>query len=345
MTLPRPVRWRRFFAVTLALSLGLATWLRSPVAPPIHPQELALAPLALEPDCCTAGPLRLVGAWHLTSRNDLFGGYSALVQITPGRMLALSDRGNFMDFALPDGASGPVRIGPVLRDQSKLKDQRDIESATRDPLTGHLWIALEGRNAIARYSSGLDRQRFREVPEMKGWAQNTGPEAMVRLADGRFVVLCECNPGWFQGGLHPGLLFASDPSESIAAQTFTFAGVDGYRPTDIAQLPDGRVLILVRRLVWPVPARFAIKVLIADPAAIRPGKIWQGQEIADISAPWPVDNYEGLAIGRQADGKLIGWIISDENGAATQRALLLKVEIDAAKLPPKQRAPGSPDAP
>ena len=161
------------------------------------------------------------------------------------------------------------------------------------------------------------------------WVMNP---AMLRLRDGRFVALCECNPGWFQGGRHPALLIGGDPTQDIAASSFTFVGIDGYRPTDMAQLPDGRVLIIVRRLVWPVPARFAIKILIADPAEIEPGEAWQARELADLADPWPVDNYEGLAIEQQADGKLIAWIISDENGAVTQRVLLLKVVIDESKL-------------
>jgi hypothetical protein len=108
----------------------------------------------------------------------------------------------------------------------------------------------------------------------------------------------------------------------------------------MAELPDGRVLILARTLLWPIPARFAVKVLIADPAAIRPGQVWRAIELGELSGDWPVDNYEGLAIERRADGSLIAWIISDENGAVSQRVLLLKVAIDETRLPPKQKAPG-----
>ncbi len=220
----------------------------------------------------------------------------------------------------------------MLPDPARLKANRDVESATRDPATGRIWIGMEGRGAIVRHGPALDREQFREVPEMRVWPQNSGPEAMVRLTDGRFVALCECNPGWSQGGTHPALLFNGDPASGAAAQPFTLAGVDGYRPTDMAQLPDGRVLILARQLVWPVPARFAVKILIADPVEIAPGMVWQAREVADLSAPWPTDNYEGLAIERQADGTLIAWIISDENAAVTQRVLLLKVRIDESKL-------------
>lgn len=307
-------------------------WLRSVAPIPSHEQRLDVAALPNDPGCCSAGPFDLIGAWQLASPHQDFGGYSALLQAQPGRLLAFSDRGYSLEFSEPGAAQVPIRIAPLLEDSARLKDNRDVEAATRDPRTGSIWIGLEGRDAIARHRADLHRESFREIPGMREWPQNQGPEAMLRLRDGRFVALCECNPGWFQGGLHPALLFSGDPTNDVAAQGFTFAGIDGYRPTDMAQLPDGRVLILVRRLVWPVPARFAIKILIADPAEIASGKIWQARELADLSDPWPIDNYEGLAIGRQADGSLLAWLISDENSAATQRVLLLKLRIDESKL-------------
>ena len=332
MTRPRRSRLRQATAVLISTILLAGVWLRSPAAPQNRDERIVVSALTLPPGCCQAGPFKLIGAWQLQSEHQDFGGYSALLIPQFERLLALSDRGYSLEFSKPDAPRMPIRINPLLEDSARLKDNRDVESATRDPHSGLVWIGLEGRDAFARHGSDMQRQNFRQIPEMAKWPQNQGPEAMLRLRDGRFVALCECNPGWFQGGRHPALLIGGDPTQDIAASSFTFVGIDGYRPTDMAQLPDGRVLIIVRRLVWPVPARFAIKILIADPTEIEPGKAWQARELADLADPWPVDNYEGLAIEQQTDGKLIAWIISDENGAVTQRVLLLKVVIDESKL-------------
>lgn len=323
---------RRFLAVVIAAVLLSGVWLRSPPARKSREERVLLDPFPVLPGCCSAGPFSLVGAWQVESQHEDFGGYSALIQPRAGRLLTFSDRGYWLEFSEPGTPQKPVRIGPILEDSARRKESRDVESATFDTGTGRIWIGLEGRDAIARHGPDLRWESFREIPEMAKWPQNQGPEAMLRLRDGRFVALCECNPGRFQSGLHPALLFGEDPTRAAAAQAFTFAGVDGYRPTDMAQLPDGRVLILMRQLVWPVPARFAIKILIADPAQIASGQTWQAREVADLSDPWPVDNYEGLTIERQADGSLIAWIISDDNGAVTQRVLLLKLRIDETKL-------------
>ncbi len=344
-----PHRDRRLrFVLGLLLAIGLApgTLIRAELPPPDTSAGMAVEPFPIAGLCCNTGPFHLVGAWRLTSAHPDFGGYSALVESAPGRFMALSDRGYFVEFARPDGPPGPVRFGPLLDDAVRLKDNRDVEAASRDPVSGRLWLAQEGRGAIERKAPDLTREVFREIPEMQAWPHNTGPEAMVRLADGRFVILCECSTTrWTSSGIHQALLFAGDPTDRrIQGQPFTFIGVKDYRPTALAELPDGRVLILARRLTWPMPPRFAMKILIADPAQIAAGGTWHAQEVAELLPPWPIDNYEGLTIERQADGRLVAWMISDENGTATQKVLLLEMEIDEKRLPPKQKAPGSPDA-
>lgn len=320
--------------------MGALTWPRIPAPAPDHRARLILSAIFRPQDCCTAGPLSLAGAWQLTSSNSAFGGYSALVPVNSGELLAFSDRGYFLRFAKPGTASAMPEFGSALPASDRTKTSRDVEAATFDPATGRVWLALERRNAVARYHPGKTGGALRRIPEWRDWSGNFGPETLVRLHDGRFIALCECRSSWQGESRYPGFLYASDPVGGGAGAGFTFAGPDGYRPTDAAELPDGRVLILMRRLVWPAPARFAVKVVIADPADIAPGKVWRAREIADIAAPWPVDNYEGVAIEREAGGKLVAWIISDDNGAVSQRTLLLKVVIDEGLLPEKQKAPG-----
>lgn len=297
-------------------------------------------PLNLGADCCATGPFRLMAAWRLTSEHPAFGGYSALLSSSSGDLHSFSDRGYSLAFAKPDRNSVSPQFGSVYPGGAGVKANQDVEAVAWDPVGQRLWLAQEGRNAVARYDPGMKLEALRRIPEWQDWPSNAGPEAMLRLPDGRFIVLCECRSSWFGEYRHPAYLYPGDPTDTAAGQAFTFTGVDGYRPTDMAQLPDGRVLILMRRLLWPIPARFAIKVVIADPAEIVPGRVWRGQEIADLGVPWPVDNYEGIVIEREDDGELVAWIISDENGAVLQRVLLLKVLIDETRLPHKQKAPG-----
>ena len=332
--------FKRALALAVAAGLGFATWLREPAPGPNFELALQLTPLDLGPGGRRIGPFKLSHAWQLRSPNDDFGGYSALVRPAEGRLLALTDRGYFLDFAEPGAKAGAVRIGPVLANQALLKHNRDVEAAAWDPASGQLWLALEGRNAVIRQHLDMRPLALRAIPEWSHWGSNTGPEAMVRLRDGRFVVLCECFTGWFEDAVHPGFLYTGDPSAGSIGQAFSFVGAAGYRPTDVAELPDGRVLIVMRRLVWPAPARFAAKLMLADPAQIVPGQPWQAIELADLSAPLPVDNFEALAVEPRADGSITAWLMSDDNEAVSQRTLLWQLDFRLSDLPPKQKAPG-----
>jgi hypothetical protein len=110
-------------------------------------------------------------------------------------------------------------------------------------------------------------------------------------------------------------------------------GPGRFSPTDAAQLPDGRILVLMRRAVWPMPARFAGRIALFDPADIAAGRTVRAQTVAMLSSLLPVDNFEGIAIEPRGDGKVTVWLISDDNGAAAQRTLLWKLVLDPTDLP------------
>jgi hypothetical protein len=327
---------RRLSLLVLALILLPTTCLRDAPRPHNHSQAVLAAALPL-PRTTRIGPFTLTGAWQLTSANGEFGGYSALLAAKPGWLVAFSDGGQQLDLPLP-GNPGQARQAEVLKSTTRFKALRDIESASRDPASGAIWLALEGRNRFLR----LDRGRVSVVaaPDMAGWSRNSGPEAVVRLADGRFVVLAEAESQQNGRAAHPALIYPGSPLAGVRAASFRFAGPAGYRPTDMAQLPDGRVLIVMRQLRWPLPPRFGTQLVLADPAEITPGGLWQGKTLTSLDGTGLEENYEGLAIVPGAGESLAAWLISDANGAVTQRTLLLRLEFRLADLPTKQKAPG-----
>ena len=283
------------------------------------------------------GAFELEGAWQLTSQYSAFGGYSALVPLPDGRLIAIADNGRRFTFSPPGVPAAPADSGEVLpwrvRPALHRRDDRDTEAATRDPATGTIWVAREGSNSIARVDPAFRGFVSTRPPAMRDWPENGGPEAMVRLADGRFILLEEVTTSLVEPRLHHALLFPRDPLTGVKPMQFTFAGAPEFSTTDMAQLPDGRVLILMRRLLWPLPLRFAGRIMIADPAAIRSGAVWPSIEVAKLTSSLPVDNFEGMAIVPRGDGRVTVWLISDDNHAATQRTLLWKLVVDPARLP------------
>ena len=301
-------------------------------------EPLRIARLAqLAPGTRLAPDLVLAGAWHLSSEGEVFGGYSALVPMPGGRFVALSDRGWFLRFGDPSLPSGPKpAAGAVAHGNRSDKRQLDIEAATRDPASDTFWLAYENANAIRRFGPDLADSQGVRPPAMQGWPSNRGPEAMVRLSDGRFVVLSEAvdegSPLTAQG-----LLFAGDPVDGSEPAPFRFVPPHGFRVTDMAQLPDGRVVILLRKLELALPPRIGSRLIVADPATIAAGREWTWEPLTEIGHPLPRENYEGLAIEPRDGGVVRLWLISDDNGAALQRTLLLALDWMPHRIEPARR--------
>lgn len=311
---------RLIFLLVVAIGLGPGTWWRSAAPPFDGRQALQIVPLHVPAH--DVGAMRLVGAWELRSPNSHFHGYSALAVLEDRTLLAVSDRGHAMRFVPPGVPAGPVRLGPFSAtpngDEKRLAD---VEALTRDPRTGTLWAAYEGSNLIERRDPNGAMRRVRPLA-MRDWRSNAGPEAMVRLADGRFIVLSE--GGWTEAKTR-GLLFPGDPAAGVEPVRFRFAPPRGSRPVDMAQLPDGRVLVLMRSIEWSLPPGFSSQLVLADPARISAGETWRGEVVAEIAEPLASENYEGLAIVPGEAGKADVWLISDDNQSIFQRTLLLKL--------------------
>ncbi|HEY6817184.1 MAG TPA: esterase-like activity of phytase family protein [Croceibacterium sp.] len=314
----------RRLLVLLVVALGLApgTWVRSPVPPPDRRQILEITALSIPP--ADLGPLDLTGVWQLDSPNDDFGGFSALVSLGGGTLLAASDRGSTMEFSTPGTRPSRFRIGYSAVRGYEPTTERDLEALARDPASGRIWAAFETVNRIERYEADFTASARVWPDAMRSWSVNQGAEAMVRLADGRFIVLAEGTGQWFRGDM-PGLLFPTDPVESAEPIRFHLTPPAGFRPVDLAQLPDGRVLILLRKVEWGLPPTFAAKLVVADPAEIAAGRAWRAAPVADLAAPLPADNYEGLTVESDGRGGATLWVISDDNDSRFQRTLLLRL--------------------
>jgi hypothetical protein len=317
----------------LALMVAPGTWVRSPIAKPDFSQILTVTPLPTEG--FDLGEVELVGAWHLESPNSHFGSYSALLAMPDCQLFSASDTGKLLRFPMPDceGETVPEPVIERFAGRSVMKKKLiDIESLARDPQTGRLWVGYEGTNTIERLESDLTGAKSVRPAAMRGWSSNSGPEAMARLDNGHFIVISEGREGYWDSD-YPALLFEGDPLEEPGVRNFSFEPPAGYRPVDMAQMPDGRVLILVREFVLGLPPTFNVKMVVVDPADIAVGEVWRGREIASISAPELEDNYEGLAI-EQGEGDLLDlWLISDDNNTSFQRTMLLKLVWSPGSLP------------
>lgn len=336
---------RRLAAIlVLIAALMPVIWLREPVRERKGPADLRFTPIATASLHGQLGPFRMEKAWTIEDRSRKFGSYSGLVALGGGRLLAITDNGLSLEFSAPDASDRRGSVGGAVVYPRADKYHQDGEGATRDPETGRVWISFEFSNIIARFEhqdGKLVRSRAVHPPSMSTWGNNAGPESLTRLPDGRFLTIREGFADPFDRRRHAAVLFATDPVDNPrAAMPFTFVGPKGYSPTDATALPDGRVLVLMRRVVWPIPLRFGGAIAIGDPRTIRRDREWPVQVLASWQGGLPVDNFEGLAIepqGRDEAGEpLTVWVISDDNRATLQRSVLWKLRLDPADLPPSK---------
>jgi hypothetical protein len=292
--------------------------------PPPPVTFVRFTPVALDvedPGVTRLGRLVFLGGWALTSNDARVGGISAL-HVESGEALAMSDAGWRIRLPLPMGrAVVRARVSMVEEGPGPPGDKanRDIESLVVH--RGDAWIGYEQSNAIWRYDrTSFARRSSAEPPAMREWSDNAGPEAMVRLPDGRFLVFAEGD-----GGDSEAALFAGDPAVAgTPALRLRFRPPEGYRITDAAMLPDGRLALLSRKV--RLFDGFTARLTLASLPGPGERALIAAEEAAAFEGRISRDNLEALSVTREG-GRTILWIASDDNYNPFQRTLLMKFAL------------------
>ena len=249
------------------------------------------------------GPLRLSGAWELTTEDPRFGGLSSLT-LDEGRFLAVSDRGAAAHFDLPTSAAPAadvkdLRAGPGAWGK---KWSRDAESLAPDPTGRGWWIGYEQRHSLWLYDSGFDRAISSVDLKRDDWWDNRGAEALV--ADGDGLLLLGENG-------RDAMRVGSSGVQRLPAN----AGAD---VAEAARAPDGSIWVLLRSKSWKgIDQRIAPLVRTA-------GSYEAGQGFPVPKGAF--DNFEGMAIEPRDDGSWRFWLISDDGHRVMARTLLVALD-------------------
>ena len=313
-------------ALALAAMVAPGTWLRTPVTKE-NPENIELTQVAGPSDVAVPG-WNVEGVWHYSTVPSLrFGGFSGLLHVGGNRLRAFSDRGFLFTFVEPDreeeSAQTRLIAGLPLSDPSLFPLLWDIESVTRDPArAGDYWVGYENTHAIHRFSYRTEPEEVRIFDTLvEDWYDNAGLEAMERLSDGRFLILPE--------GRAQALIFANDPVEGGEPSYLPYINpAQGFAVTDLAQLPGGRVFLLMRDVDWGSYPPFAGLLAIVDAPKVGSQEPLEPQVLFRFEGVLPPENYEGLTVREQDDGRIAVWIISDDNLAAMQRTLVAKLIYD-----------------
>ncbi len=297
---------------------------------PIPPQDIivALKPVRLAPGqqaAQTTGALTFLQGYALHAASEEFGGWSAMSVSQQGLRL-ISDAGAVLDLPFPKGQAVTARLRELPKGCGNHwnKTQHDAEATTRDPQTGRWWVTLERLNVICRVDAHGHVTSIARAA-MSHWSTPLGAESMVRLADGRFLILAEGAPDPARTAM-PLLLYDRDPVDPKAQlKRLSFAAPPGFRPADATQLPDGRILILLRGFEAPITWRTRLVVVSQD--QLVAGATVSGQEIARLEAPMLTDNFEAVAVTQEKRRTII-WLASDDNFWPLQQSYLLKFALE-----------------
>ena len=235
-------------------------------------------------------------AWRLSAPDRRFGGLSALA-IDRGAFIALTDSGVIVRFAPPVPAN---RLRIALRDlpdgpgRASRKAGRDSESLLADPRGRGWWVGFEFHHTMWLYDRDLRRVLARRALKVE-WSSNRGAEALVAGSTG--VMALPEDGGHAAGG-------------TLIAPVGT---------SDATRLPDGRLVLLVRRFGL---AGFDTRLWIAAGGGKPARRIALGLG--------KLDNMEGIAAVPLADGGTRLWIVSDDNFRPWMRTLLVAIDLPAA---------------
>ncbi len=273
------------------------------------------------------------GGLELQSDYRGFGGLSSLRMDPAGRRLtAISDQGQWltatldMDGNRPSGLS-QARMAAILGPGGRpLAETGNWDTESLWIEGGTAYVGVERTHRIFRFDTfGREGVLARGVPQpvpmgSERMPGNRGIEALGILPRPSALAgtLCAISERALNAaGDIRGFLIGTGP-----AREFSVKRTNDFDVTDLAFLPGGDMLLLER---WFSAWRgVAFRIRRIDLATIRAGATVDGPIVLSGDMSAQVDNMEGIATHRNAEGETIVTLCSDNNFSFLQRTLLLQ---------------------
>ena len=286
------------------------------------PIDVTFRPVPLnseDPAQKTVGALTYLAGFELSSSDQRFGGFSGLLAEADGRFVAVSDAGIWLTGDLQ--GAGPFALIPMAENvRNATKHLFDAEALVRSD-DGYLVTTERNHRLLSVAKPGAAPVPRPETALMQGWglSSNGGIEAVTRLDDGTLLMFAE--RGQNIQGLLPVWLVDTDRT----VFNLKFKPPHNFAPTDAATLPNGDILLLLRRFNSEAVAAKLLRVRARD---IKPGAVIRGEDLMTLAPPLSVDNMEALDTLLLEDGSQLVILLSDDNFNWFQRTLLMLFRLD-----------------
>ncbi|MCF6216866.1 MAG: esterase-like activity of phytase family protein [Emcibacter sp.] len=290
----------------------------------------------------TVGSLHYLGGLKITSSNRQFGGISSFV-VSPdgGQILGVSDSSRwFVADMIYNNKNHLIDIknahmAPIKNlDGAQKSNALDAEAITAVDGAGFV-VSFESPHTLRYFQASRPfeynslfsavAQKVNFAPELpRTYASlpgNLGIEALTTLSDGRMLAFSEETTTNREIEQAKGWIIGHGKIESLRYETSS-----SYRPTDMATLPNGDILVLERH--FSLAKGMAARLTRLPAMSIKAGQSVKGKIIADLAFPFNLDNMEALAVRQNDRGETIIYIMSDNNYNRLQRNILMMFKMD-----------------
>lgn len=317
----------------LAAALASAAASAEPISVTTQPIE-SFAPAAEDAtgDAGTrAGALQFLGGIVVNSDDARFGGLSGIDLLDADHALMVGDRGAVVRARLvrENGrlvGLADVEIDPFLPEALAGQGAGDIEDVALDPADRTRGMVVRERQANAMLSFALQNGRVTGVEPQRVGApdnilrSNTGLESVAYAPPasplaGQVIAIAERArsgtngiPGWIAG-----------------VGQFSIVPHDDFDVSGARFLPDGDLILLERR--FQMLSGIAIRLRRIPGDSIAVGARLDGEILLEAGMASQIDNMEGIAVHRDAEGRVILTLVSDDNFSILQRTLILEFAL------------------
>lgn len=300
-----------------------------------QPAEVSAAPYGPPPASAIdafGGKVTLEAAFVLTSPHASFGGLSGLWVAADGaRMIAVSDAGQRWQASLSHDDTGRltgldewvVADLPRRPGEDGSSPWIDAEELSGDG-RGGLIVAYEGEHRLRRWRLDDLDATPEPVPlpalvrKELGGPSNSGMEALSTLPGARLFTVGERVGAWGGEGLMAWAIDGERAEELIYIQG------KGFAPTGADRLDD---TVFVVERSFSLLGGFRNRIVSFEADAVSPGARIEGRELAVFRWGDIGENFEGLAARRAPDGRILLYLLADDNFSFLQDTLMLQLSL------------------
>ncbi|OYU51960.1 MAG: hypothetical protein CFE27_08830 [Alphaproteobacteria bacterium PA1] len=287
-----------------------------------------------------------------------FGGLSSLnVRTTEDDTIvfdALTDQGHLARFSAPNPmtwatatppTASQVQLTAITDPAGKpLRGANQIDSEGLAPTDNGFLISFERDHRLVelvKTGEGYNSQNGPGLSGFDGLESNGGMEALARLPNGQFLASAEYGPdrlGDPAAKLQAPYWIFDRANKAVTAPLGSFENQGRFGITDIRVL-DQDVWVLKRSYDTTTKVNLS-RLETCSLSSVLNGKPICSLKLA-LSPPFPMDNYEGLAVMKDPQsGGTLAFILSDDNFSPDQGTFLLAFRF-SAPISPAVSSPGA----